>query len=66
MISIKSRPLILLLLIITACWHNTFAVNVIVTDGDSLKIDSQKIRLFGIDAPELKQQCYHFNNEAWD
>ena len=29
----------------------------IVTDGDSLKIDNNKIRLVGIDAPELKQTC---------
>ena len=29
----------------------------IVTDGDSLKINNNKIRLVGIDAPELKQTC---------
>ena len=32
---------------------------VIITDGDSLKIGKEKIRLFGIDAPELKQVCNH-------
>ena len=32
---------------------------VIVTDGDSIKIGKEKIRLFGIDAPEIKQLCYH-------
>ena len=26
-----------------------------VTDGDTIKINDQKIRLFGIDAPETKQ-----------
>ena len=26
-----------------------------VTDGDSLKIDGQRIRIHGIDAPEIKQ-----------
>ena len=31
---------------------------VIVTDGDSLKIGKEKIRLSGIDAPEMKQICY--------
>ena len=31
---------------------------VIITDGDSIKIGKQKIRLFGIDSPELKQICY--------
>ena len=28
-----------------------------VTDGDSLRFGKEKIRLFGIDAPELKQIC---------
>ena len=28
-----------------------------VTDGDTLKIDTFKIRLHGIDAPEKKQKC---------
>ena len=28
-----------------------------VVDGDTIKINSKKIRLFGIDAPEKKQKC---------
>ena len=28
-----------------------------VIDGDTIKILNQKIRLFGIDAPEMKQKC---------
>ncbi|MDC3016664.1 thermonuclease family protein [Candidatus Pelagibacter sp.] len=28
-----------------------------VTDGDTIRIDEKKIRFFGIDAPEKKQQC---------
>ena len=31
--------------------------NALVTDGDSIKIDNKKIRLLGIDAPELRQLC---------
>tara|TARA_Y100001970_G_C14072524_1_gene770249 strand:- start:476 stop:973 length:498 start_codon:yes stop_codon:yes gene_type:complete len=31
--------------------------NVKVVDGDSIHIGAKKIRLFGIDAPELKQKC---------
>jgi endonuclease YncB( thermonuclease family) len=34
-----------------------FQTRVIVTDGDSFKRGSQRIRLFGIDAPELAQEC---------
>jgi len=29
----------------------------LVTDGDSIKINNKRIRLVGIDAPELKQTC---------
>ena len=28
-----------------------------VSDGDTIRIDEKKIRLFGIDAPELNQKC---------
>ena len=28
-----------------------------VTDGDTIKIDNKKIRLYGIDAPEINQKC---------
>lgn len=32
-----------------------------VIDGDSIVINKQRIRLKGIDTPELKQQCYNNN-----
>ena len=31
--------------------------NAKVIDGDTIKINDNKIRLFGIDAPENKQMC---------
>ena len=37
----------------------------IVTDGDSIKIDGQRIRIHGIDAPERKQTCTYPNGEEW-
>lgn len=32
-----------------------------VIDGDSIKLDGKLVRLFGIDAPELDQNCYTGN-----
>ena len=37
-----------------------------VIDGDSLRSGNLRIRLFGIDAPELKQQCADQNGVLWD
>ena len=36
-----------------------------VSDGDSLRSGDLRIRLFGIDAPELKQQCKDQNGVLW-
>ncbi len=39
--------------------------NILITDGDTIKIGNEKIRLFGIDAPEIKQICKNKNNEPY-
>lgn len=36
-----------------------------VTDGDTLILDSEKMRLIGIDAPELHQTCNRADGTAW-
>ena len=37
-----------------------------VSDGDSLRSGKLRIRLFGIDAPEKKQQCTDADGTKWD
>ena len=36
-----------------------------IIDGDTIHINNNKIRLHGIDAPELNQNCI-YNNEDWE
>ena len=36
-----------------------------VSDGDSLRSGNLRIRLFGIDAPELRQKCADQNGVLW-
>ena len=35
-----------------------------IIDGDTIHIGNNKIRLYGIDAPEINQNC-SYNNEDW-
>tara|TARA_Y100000741_G_scaffold339152_1_gene299782 strand:- start:105 stop:626 length:522 start_codon:yes stop_codon:yes gene_type:complete len=44
---------------------NAFKSQIIVTDGDSIKMLGEKIRLFGIDAPEMKQICKNKINKNY-
>lgn len=36
-----------------------------VVDGDTIKINKNRIRLVGIDAPESKQKCFDKNNKKY-
>lgn len=47
----------ILFLIFSPLFSDEINGNALVVDGDTLKIKNQKIRLLGIDAPEIKQKC---------
>ena len=36
-----------------------------VSDGDSFRLGKERIRLLGLDAPELAQQCARADGQAW-
>ncbi|MDT0684613.1 thermonuclease family protein [Roseicyclus sp. F158] len=36
-----------------------------VVDGDTLRVDDERVRLFGIDAPESDQSCARPDGTAW-
>ena len=42
-----------------------FSGAVYAVDGDTLRQGSERIRLLGIDAPELQQTCSRPNGEVW-
>ena len=52
-----------IIIIFVTVFFNSLALSDIISgkafviDGDTIKINSKKIRLFGIDAPEKKQKC---------
>ena len=45
------------ILITFIIYSHTNAQNVQITDGDTIKINGEKIRFSGIDTPEMKQTC---------
>ncbi len=57
----QACPWTLLLVLCAALWpagaHAQIAGTASVTDGDTIKIHGERIRLHGIDAPESRQLC---------
>ncbi|MCT8159678.1 thermonuclease family protein [Pseudoruegeria sp. SHC-113] len=57
--------LLFALLLATPLAAAPFGGRVEVSDGDSLRMGSTRIRLFGIDAPELDQSCRKADGRVW-
>ncbi|MDJ0825510.1 MAG: thermonuclease family protein [Rhodobacter sp.] len=51
------RLVIVLCLLAGLARAETFSGRVTVVDGDTLRVGAEKVRLYGIDAPELGQRC---------
>ena len=44
---------------------NSLSGHASVSDGDSLRMGGERIRILGIDAPELDQTCRNMTGEIW-
>ena len=47
----------ILLLVFFFTYTNIKSQDIKITDGDTIKVNGEKIRFSGIDTPELKQTC---------
>ena len=46
-------------------WSHPIAGHALAVDGDTLRIGGQRVRLTGIDAPELDQTCRDGSSNEW-
>ena len=46
-------------------FDKNFSGKAFAIDGDSIKVGKKEVRLFGLDAPEYKQNCLNKNNQEY-
>lgn len=61
----RAFPALLALLLAGPAQAETMIGRVSVVDGDTLEMHGQRIRLFGIDAPEGGQSCQMADGKVW-
>ncbi len=60
---LKSESWLFLLLIFLFSFSFLNADQLVITDGDTIRIADERIRFSGIDAPEIKQTCIYQEQE---
>jgi endonuclease YncB( thermonuclease family) len=64
--AVRKFPVTLILVAAMLCGaHRSQAASVRIADGDTIEIGGQRIRLQGIDAPELHQECRDASGRSW-
>ena len=58
--------LLVLVLVPVFAWAQSFGGAVRVVDGDTLDVGGTRVRLHGIDAPEIGQHCTRPDGVRWD
>lgn len=59
------KKLLLAFILVPFVTHASHAASVRVADGDTIELGGQRVRLQGIDAPELHQECRDAAGRNW-
>lgn len=69
---LNAKPLLCVILLFVSVGHSLLpvstkasSVQMRIVDGDTLVLNGERIRLYGIDAPELRQSCLDANGQIY-